>query len=98
MPEFNLDAALSDGTFHAAYLEFPAQQQAYGRGGWGRGAHRPHPKLVTKITSDVRLGGKSVFIDGVRRLKCNLWKMDGTAVRTDYHNIFLDKDGVIKLL
>ena len=98
MPDFDLDAALQSTVLHAAWLEFPTRQQEYGRGGWGRGAHRPHPVLVQKRNAHVTFQGKSAFINGIRKLRCNLWQADGTPLRTDYPNIFLDKDGVIKLL
>ena len=73
------------GTYRVKYLVFQSGQGPYGSGGWSRNArHRPQPTVVTKDTDSVFFQGKSVIVDGVRRLKCNVWDALKKPVRIDY--------------
>lgn len=73
------------------YPVFQAGSGPYGSGGWSRNArHRPQPQIVTKKTIDVKFLGKSIFVDGVRRLKANVWDAAGKPVRIDYPGIKLE--------
>lgn len=70
------------------YLVFQTGTGPYGSGGWSRNArHRPQPQIVTKKTANVKFSGKSVFVDGVRRLKANVWDCNGKPVRIDYPDL-----------
>ena len=76
---------LSKKTYTAKWLEFPKTGRS---GGWSRYAkHKPQPVLVTVNTTNVSMEGKSVYVDGVRKLKLNLYYSDGTPIREDYYNI-----------
>ena len=49
------------------------QHGAYGSGGWSRhAAHRPLPRLESVTTADVIFKGKSVYVNGQRKLKLNI--------------------------
>jgi hypothetical protein len=74
------------------YLEFPVGTGPYGQGGWSRGAHRPKPTVVSLQTDDVVFKGKSVFVNGVRRLKANVWSSNGEVLRRDYPDLILTSD------
>jgi len=72
----------------AKWLEFPVGNRAYGGGGWSRRAkYKPKPELVTIKTTNVQFSGKSVIVNGIRKLKLNLYYSDGTPIREDYYNI-----------
>lgn len=74
--------------YQVAYLIFPAGNRAYGGGGWSRHAkHRPLPQTVRKQTNDVKFKGKSVVVDGVRRLKVNVWAFNGDPLHIDYPDL-----------
>ncbi len=70
------------------WYEYPTGQGAYGSGGWSKRAkHRPKPVLKTIVTSNVIFNGKSVYVDGIRKLKLNVYNEDGTPIREDYYDI-----------
>ncbi len=70
--------------YRAVWLSFPKASEG-GRGGWSRRAkHRPQPERVEVRTRDVCFRGKSVIVNGIRRLKLNLFHADGRLVRLDY--------------
>ena len=74
--------------YRVKYLVFATGTGPYGGGGWSRNArHRPQPEIVTKDTNDVQFVGKSVIVNGVRRLKCNVWNAGGKPIRTDYPDL-----------
>ena len=83
---------LSKKTYTAKWLEFPKTGRS---GGWSRYAkHKPQPVLVTVNTTNVSMEGKSVYVDGVRKLKLNLYYSDGTPIREDYYNISFADDKI----
>jgi hypothetical protein len=72
------------------YLIFPRGNRPYGGGGWSSSAkNRPLPELVIKNlpNSQIRFVGKSVFINGERKLKVNVFTNRGKIIRQDYGNI-----------
>ena len=77
--------------YRVKYLVFAAGSGPYGSGGWSRNArHRPQPTVVSKDTKNVVFQGKSVIVDGVRRLKCNVWTITKQPVRIDYPDLKYD--------
>ena len=64
------------------------QHGTHGSGGWSRRAkHRPTPRWETVETQDVRIEGKSIYVNGVRRLKLNIVDAEtGEVLRVDYPN------------
>lgn len=77
--------------YTAKYLVFQVGNRPYGGGGWSRSArHRPLPKVITRKTDNVVFQGKSVIIDGVRRLKANVWDFTGQPLRLDYPDLKFD--------
>ena len=86
---------LLDDRYIVKYLVFKAGSGPYGSGGWSRHArHRPLPQLVSLRTTDVVFTGKSVFVNGVRRLKANVWQPDGKPVRIDYPEIKFETESI----
>lgn len=74
--------------FTVKYLVFPVGNRAYGGGGWSRNArHRPAPEIVEVKDAVVELKGRSVIVNGVRRLKCNVWDGLGKPIRIDYPDL-----------
>ena len=75
--------------YRVKYLVFPTGNRPYGGGGWSRQArHRPAPEVVERVTSDVIFKGASVYIDGVRRLKCNVKDLlTGEILRNNYPDL-----------
>ena len=74
------------------WFEYPTRKGPYQSGGWSRNARRrPSPVEITKVTdeSNVVLKGKSVFVEGVRKLKCNIYAENGIVIRNDYPSILL---------
>jgi len=79
-------------SYKVKYLVFQTGTGPYGSGGWSRYAkHRPQPTIVFKQTPNVKFVGKSVFVDGVRRLKANVWDWSGKPVRIDYPDLRLEQ-------
>lgn len=76
------------------WYDYPAGQGAYGSGGWSRHAkHRPHPVLVTKRPQAVEFSGKSVIVDGIRKLKCTIVREStGEVLRQDYELARIQRD------
>lgn len=75
------------------YLVFPIGNRAYGGGGWSRRARsRPAPEVISLRTDDVIFNGKSAIINGIRRLKANIWSVDGSPIKIDYHDLDLKSD------
>ena len=73
------------GNYTAYYYEYPTGNRAYGGGGWSRRAkRRPAPELRTVKPDLVETKGKSVYLDGVRKLKVTLINSAGEIVREDY--------------
>lgn len=74
------------GAHRVYWYEYPARTGPYGSGGWSRHAkHRPKPVLVCRQPQRLELHGKSVLVDGVRKLKCVIVRVgDGAVVRDDY--------------
>jgi hypothetical protein len=69
------------------WFEYPTNQGSNGSGGWSKNAkHRPQPVVMTKIINgpDFSIKGKSVYFNGIRKLKCNVWGEDGGVIRKDY--------------
>ena len=68
------------------WLEFPAGNRAFGGGGWSRRAkHRPAPERREIFTRDVIFTtGKSVLVEGQRKLKINIFSAKGEILRADY--------------
>ncbi|MDP2692717.1 MAG: hypothetical protein Q8O88_03715 [bacterium] len=65
---------LSEGRYFILYLEFPVGNRAYGGGGWSSKAkHRPAPETRQLLTNDVIFKGKSAIINGVRKLKADIY-------------------------
>jgi hypothetical protein len=48
------------------------------------------PEVRSVITSDIHSEGKSIYVNGIRKLKLNIWEKDGTPIRIDYRNIQFD--------
>lgn len=72
------------------YLEFQRGNRPYSAGGWSKNAkHKPLPVLVTRNvkSSDIKYSGKSVFIEGNRKLKVNIFTNKGKVLRQDYSDI-----------
>ena len=73
------------GNYPAYYYVYPTGNRAYGGGGWSRRAkRRPKPELVRIAPAIVETHGKSVYLDGVRKLKVTLIASTGEVVREDY--------------
>lgn len=70
------------------WLEFPTGNRPYGGGGWSRNArHRPLPE-IRQGTGEAVQSGKSWVVNGVRKLKLNLWNLDtGECVKNDYSDL-----------
>jgi len=90
----NYDDFLSEGLnipkreYIVKWLEFPVGNRAFGGGGWSKRAkYKPSPEIKTIRTSDVVFDGKSVYVNGNRKLKVNVYLLDGTPIREDYSNI-----------
>jgi len=72
------------------YLSFPVGNRPYGGGGWSRHAkYKPLPELVTLNVKpgQIKYKGKSVFINGQRKLKVNIFTNKGKILRQDYTDI-----------
>ena len=75
------------GNFLAVYLEFPqGKNNRFGAGGWSSKAReKPRPQLIYHYPKSVSIKGKSVFLDGMRKLKVNLVRLStGKTMRWDY--------------
>jgi len=75
------------GKIIAHYYDYPTgQNNQYGAGGWSRHASsRPRPVLVTVTPKRVEVSGKSVYLDGKRKLKVTLIRQStGEVLREDY--------------
>ena len=73
------------GNYTAYYYVYPTGNRAYGGGGWSRRAkRRPAPELRTVTPEVVEIKGRSVYLDGVRKLKVTLIASTGEVVREDY--------------
>lgn len=73
--------------FKCVWLEYPTGNRAFGGGGWSRMAKsRPMPERTEIITTDVVFtSGKSVIVEGLRKIKVNIFKAaTGEIVRADY--------------
>ena len=82
------------GKFTAYYYEYPEGQGAYGSGGWSRYAKRkPAPLLIAEAPSTIELRGKSVYLDGKRKLKVTIVRNStGEVMREDYELSRIKKD------
>ena len=77
------------------WLEFPTGNRSYGGGGWSKRAkYKPKPELITIKTSHIKFQGKSVIVNGNRKLKLNIYELDGTPIREDYYNIRFDTENI----
>lgn len=82
------------------YLEFPRGNRPYGGGGWSRNAkYKPLPELVTLNVNPgaIKYKGKSVFVNGQRKLKLNIFTNKGKVLRADYPDIGFKTDEVPSL-
>jgi hypothetical protein len=71
-------------------LEFPRGNRPYGGGGWSRNArHRPLPEIRTLRVPNksIEYAGKSVYVQGIRKLKLNIFTNKGQTRRMDYPGI-----------
>jgi hypothetical protein len=78
---------MSTQNIKAVWLEYPRLNRAFGGGGWSRHAkNRPAPERREVTTTNVVFTtGKSVIVDGQRKLKVNLFKAStGEVIRADY--------------
>jgi len=76
--------------YKVKYLVFPVGNRPYGGGGWSRRAkYRPLPEVVSVVTPEVTFSGKKVIVNGVTRLKCNVWfyGKPEKPLRIDYPDI-----------
>jgi len=80
--KFFQNAKREQGRYFVSYLEFPSS-------GWSsRAKHKPLPTEITLITDDVVFSGKSIIVNGNRRLKLNLYdRQKGKWLQGDYSNI-----------
>ena len=70
------------GDYTITWKEYPKMGNS---GGWSKNAvHRPLPVVYSKKVNVVEYKGKSVYVDGKRKLKFNLF--DNTA------NVYLQRD------
>ena len=77
------------------WLEYPTGNRPYGGGGWSsRAKYRPKPELITIITSNVKFSGKSIYVNGIRKRKLNIYLKDGTPIREDYYNISFNTESL----
>jgi len=77
----------------AKWYEFPTGNRSYGGGGWSRKAkYKPKPELVSVITDDIKIIGKSVYVNGIRKIKLNLYTITGDPIREDYYDINFDSE------
>ncbi len=91
--DFDIKDVEHEFRYLVKYLVFPTGNRPYGGGGWSRMArHRPAPEVRSMQTNDVIFKGKSVFVNGVRRLKVNVWNPDGSPVRIDYPDLSFSSD------
>jgi hypothetical protein len=76
------------GKFKVFYYDYPAgRNNRFGAGGWSRNAtSRPRPVLVVKEPNRVQISGKSILIDGIRKLKCTIVRRNkpSEVIREDY--------------
>ncbi len=74
------------GVFVVQWFEFPTGNRAYGGGGWSRNArHRPAPERLQKIVKELEFKGKSVIVDGQRKLRLNIYDAKSKKwIRSDY--------------
>lgn len=77
------------GLFVIQWLNFPKGNRAYGGGGWSKSArHRPLPEPFQQVVKEYSTTGKSVIVDGVRKLKLNIFDAkDKKWVRCDYPDL-----------
>ncbi len=76
------------------WYDYPAGRGAYGSGGWSRHArHRPQPVLVTRRPQAIEYSGKSVIVDGLRKLKATIVREStGEILRQDYELARIQRD------
>lgn len=77
------------GLFVVQWLDFPTGNRPYGGGGWSRKArHRPQPEAYQAVVREIEMSGKSFVVRGRRRLKLNIFDVDGGKwVRRDYYEL-----------
>lgn len=79
---------IPNANYQCYWYDYPTGNRAYGAGGWSRSArHRPAPELrrVPTRGSKIEFKGKSVIIDGIRKLKCTIvHQSSGQIIREDY--------------
>lgn len=83
------------------YLSFPVGNRPYGGGGWSKYAkYRPLPELVIlKLNNNqIKFSNKSVYINGERKLKLNIFTNKGKTIRLDYPDIGFRTNEVPKLV
>lgn len=89
-----LKSEILTGVFVVQWFEFPTGNRAYGGGGWSRNArHRPAPEKRQKKVTSLEFKGKSVFVNGERKLKLNIYDaIKGKWIRDDYPELMDDLD------
>lgn len=85
-PKDELSGA-GESYYAVSYLAWPLAGAQ--KGGWSKRAkHRPQPVPVYALAKQVEFKGKSVYVDGVRRLRLNLKEYpSGRVLRMDYPNL-----------
>lgn len=74
------------------WQEYPVAQGLYGSGGWSRNARRRPAPVVKEGVGIAVQSGKSWVVDGVRKLKLNLWSLeDGSELKRDYPELATPK-------
>jgi putative NIF3 family GTP cyclohydrolase 1 type 2 len=87
-PDINEGLNIPKKMYIVKWLEFPTGQGPYGGGGWSsRAKHRPKPIVKSVQTSNVIFDKKSIYVNGIRKLKVNVYQLNGTPIREDYPNI-----------
>ena len=81
-----MKSTIITGVFVVQWFEFPTGNRAFGGGGWSRNArHRPAPEKTQKRVASLEFKGKSVIVEGQRKLRLNIY--DATEqkwIRSDY--------------
>ena len=79
-----INEAIKQNKSQVYWFEYPKGRLPYGRGGWSKQAkYRPRPVLKTATTDQIKESGRSVIVDGKRKLKVTIIQ-NGKIVREDY--------------
>jgi len=79
--------------YRVEWLEYPARQGPNGAGGWGKYAkHRPKPVVKVVHVPTLETKGASVYVDGIRKIKCNILDINGNYLRRDYPEIVMEPE------